>query len=81
MSTNKALLVKVNGCGAIADNYEAANIFYIVRFKSAPYTLQEDVELCGNQLTYGDPVCNEIYTYLGRHKSHFYVNPCKRQKL
>ena len=37
---NKAELVQVNGYGAIASNYEAENKFYIVCFKSVPYTLQ-----------------------------------------
>ena len=42
---------------------------------SVPYTLQEDVESDGNQLSYGDLVCNTIYTSTGWHKSHFYVEP------
>ena len=38
--TNKEELVKVNGDGAIADNYKATNNSYIVFFTSIPYTLQ-----------------------------------------
>ena len=48
MENSKAELVKVNGYGAIAANDEAENDFYIVRFTSVPYTLQEYVELDRN---------------------------------
>ena len=71
MSTNKAEIVKVNGYGDIADNYEAENNFYIVRFTYVPYALQEDVESDGNQLASGDLVCNVIYTSPVRNKSLF----------
>ena len=38
------------------------------------------METDGNQLDSVDLVCNPINTSLGRHKSHFYVELCKRQK-
>ena len=53
MTTNEVELVKVNGYGAIAANYNATNNFYIVCFTSVPHTLQVDVKLDGNQLAYG----------------------------
>ena len=40
MSINKAELVKVNGCGAVAANDESANIFYSSWFTYVPVTLQ-----------------------------------------
>ena len=71
----------MNGNGAISDNDEAANNFYIVFFTSVPYTLQEYVESYGIQLASGYLVCNAIYTSPGRNKSRFYVKPQKKQKL
>ena len=65
----------MNGYGAISDNYEAANIFYIVRFTSVPYILQEDVRSYGNQLVSSYPVFNAIYESPGQHKSLFCANP------
>ena len=44
MPTNKAEPVKLNGCGAIAANDEAENIFYIFFFKYILYTFQDDLE-------------------------------------
>ena len=41
MSTNKSELVKVNGYGDTAANYEAANNVYVVLFASVPFTLQK----------------------------------------
>ena len=77
LSTNKAELVKVDGHGDVYANYEAANSFYIVLFKYVPCTLQEYMESYVNPLASGDLVFNAIYTYPGRHKSHFYVGPYK----
>ena len=57
---------------AIAANDESENIFYIVIFKYVPYTLQEYMESDGNQLAYGDPVCNSIYIYPGRYKPQLF---------
>ena len=54
MSTNQEELVKVNGYGAIAAKDEAANIFYIFRFISVPYTLQKYMESLGDQLSSGE---------------------------
>ena len=70
----------MNGWGVIAANDESTNSFYIVCFTSVPYTLPKYVGLDGNQLAYGDLVFNAIYTYPGRHKSLFYVEPYKNQK-
>ena len=39
MSNNKAEIVKLNGCVAIASTDEDANNVYVVRFTSVPYTL------------------------------------------
>ena len=64
----------MNGYGAISDNYEAANIFYIVRFTSVPYILQEDVRSYGNQLVSSYLVFNAIYASPGWYKSQFYAN-------
>ena len=61
----------MNGYGDIAANYEAANIFHTVCFTYVPYTPQEDVESYENQLEYGDPIFNTIYTSPGQHKSRF----------
>ena len=44
MSTNKAEPFKMNGYGAIDANDKATNNFYIVRFTSVRYKIQEDVE-------------------------------------
>ena len=71
ISTHKVELIEVNGYGSISDNDEAADTFYIFRFTSFPYTLQQVVESDGNQLVYGDPVCNAIYKSIVRHKSRF----------
>ena len=79
MSTNREELVKVNGNGAIYANDEAANILYIVRFTSLPYTIQEYMESDGNKLASGDLVCNTIYKYPEWHKSRFNDEPCKKQ--
>ena len=81
MSNNKAVPVKVSGYGAIYSNDEAANIFYIVCFISFLYTPLEYVESDGNKFASGDLVCDSIYTSPGRHKSRFYVEPYKKQKL
>ena len=51
MSTNKAELVEVDGYGAPAANNEYANSSYLFRFKSVPYTPQEDMESDGNKLS------------------------------
>ena len=39
-STNKTEHIKVNGYGAIADNDESANYFYIVCFTYVPWKLK-----------------------------------------
>ena len=80
ISINKAELVEANGYGAIYANDEAANILYIVRFTSLPYTIQEYMESDGNKLASGDLVCNTIYKYTEWHKSRFNAEPCKKQK-
>ena len=49
MSTNKAELVEVNGYAYIAANDESENNFYIVRFASVMYMIQEYVESDGNK--------------------------------
>ena len=56
-------------------------VFYVVLFISVPYTLQEDVQSYGTQLSYVYLVSNSIYKSLGRNKSHFYGELCKRQKF
>ena len=38
----------MNGYGAIDDNDESVNNFYIINFTYAPNKLQEDVESDGN---------------------------------
>ena len=38
------------------------------------------MESDGNKLSSYDLVCNAVYTYPVRHKSRFYVEPCKRQE-
>ena len=58
----------MNGYGAISANDEAANNFYIFSFASVLYTIQEDMELDGNQLAPGELVCNAIYKYPGHNK-------------
>ena len=79
MSTNKTELVNENGYGAIDVTDEATNKFYVIRFTSVPYRLQDDVESYGNQLASGEFVFNAIYKFLGWHKSQFYVDPYKNK--
>ena len=49
MSTNKSEISKVNGYGSISKMMKFQKKC-IVHFTSVPYTLQEDVKSCGNQL-------------------------------
>ena len=70
----------MDGCGDIATNDEAIYNFYIVCFEYVPYTLQEDMESDGNKLSYGDLVCNNIYTSTVWPKLIFYIDPCKRKQ-
>ena len=62
---NKSEFVKVNIYGSIASNKIYANIFYIVKIKYFLCTIQEDMESCGNYITYVDIICGAIYTYHG----------------
>ena len=39
------------------------------------------MESYGNKLAYVELFCNVIYKYPEPHKSYFYVETCKRQKL
>ena len=80
ISNNKGKPLKVNECGAIAANDEAADIFYIFWFLFVPYTFQKDVVSDRNQIKFGDLVCHTIYTSTGQHKSCFCINLLKEQK-
>ena len=68
----------MDGYGVIAANDEAENNVYIVFCQYLPYTLQEDVESYGNQLTSGDLVCDAIYTSPVWNKLKFYFDPYKK---
>ena len=80
ISTNKSEHVKVNWYGVIDANGEAENNINIVWCTSFPCKTQEDVVLDGNKLASSDLLFNVICKHPRRHKSRFYVEPCKGQE-
>ena len=65
MAESKAQLVEIDGYGALSTDDDRTEGYYIVRFVSCAYTLQEDTQTeAGDILKQGELVCDAVYAAL-----------------
>jgi len=73
IGTNMGLCIKDYSFGAVNTTDSRTEGFYIVRFTSAPYTLQEDEFDSNELLSAGSLVCDAVYYQPARENSSWYI--------
>ena len=74
IGSNMGSYVSECSFGAVNTNDTRTEGFYIVRFTSFPYTLQDDEYVDNEVLTGGSIVCDAVYYEPARENSLWYIN-------
>jgi hypothetical protein len=75
IASNIAATVAESSYGAVNTEDPQTDGFYIVKFISSPYTLQNDVEVNGDRISSGTLVCDAEYLSPAFKGSNWYVTP------
>ena len=69
---NMYLIVMERNYGAInADDY-SCNGYYIIKFYSSPHSLQSDLSIYGQVISFSEMVCEGTYLFLININYHYY---------
>ena len=70
---NMYLIISEGKYGAIDTDDYLCHGYYIIKFSSSPYTLQADLIIDGQVISYGKVVCEVTYFFPISINSHCYV--------
>ena len=59
--------------GAIDDEDSSYHGYYIIKFSSSPYILQEGLSIVGQVICYGERLCEGAYLFPININYHYYV--------
>ena len=66
------VITEGNYCATDADDYSCRG-YYIIKFSSSPYILQEDLSIDGQVISSGGMLCEGIYFFPININPHYYV--------